>query len=294
MAAEVTMDLIKQLRLKTSVGTMACKKALIEANGDIEEAVKILRKKGAAVAAKRADNATNHGIVATSISDDSQMGSLIEISCETDFAENTDALKGFAASLAKHVMKQESATSISDLMNEKMQDSTFTVNETLEDVISKISENTKIGRTASFSTDEKGIITSYIHPGSTLGVLIELAASDDLSAHKDKLVAIARSFCMQASVTSPLCVRPEEIDSDILAKEKSFIQEQLATSGKPAAMIEKITVGKLAKYYEEVCLLNQKYIKDDKLKISDVCDQIGKEIGTTVTIKRFARFSIGQ
>ena len=294
MATEVTMDLIKQLRLKTSVGMMDCKKALIETEGDLEKAVEVLRKKGAAVAAKRADNATNHGIITSRISENAQVGSLVEISCETDFAENTDALKGFAASLANHIMTTKTTASVPDLMNEKMTDSTFTVVESLEDVVSKISENTKVSNIASFITDEKGAIASYIHPGATLGVMVELTALDDISAHKVELVAAARNFCMQASVTNPLCVRSEELDAVVLEKEKKFIQEQLVASGKPAAMIEKITKGKLEKYYEEVCLLHQKYIKDDKLRIYDVCDQLGKKIGTTITIKRFARFAVGK
>jgi elongation factor Ts len=292
--AEITMDLIKQLREKTSVGMMDCKNALIESEGNIDKAIELLRKKGAAVAAKRADNSTNHGLITADISSDRQVGSLVEIACETDFAANTDALKNFATALSRHIVAQKQIVASDTLLKQPLTGNTLTVGESLEDVVSKISENTKIGRTACFATDTTGIIETYIHPGATLGVMIEITAGTDVSKQKDEIAAMARNFCMQVAVTNPLCVRPEEIDAEILAKEKQIISEQLAMSGKPAAMIEKIMAGKLDKYYEEVCLLHQKYIKDDKLKIADVCDQLGKKYGTSMTIKRFARFAIGK
>ncbi len=292
--AEITMDLIKQLREKTSVGMMDCKNALVEAEGNIDKAIELLRKKGAAVAAKRAENSTNHGLITADISSDRQVGSLLEIACETDFAANTDALKNFATAVAHHLVIQKKIVASDVLFQQPLQGSSLTVGESLEDVVSKISENTKIGRSACFATDTTGIVETYIHPGATLGVMIEMSAGSDVSQHKDEIAAMARNFCMQIAVTNPLCVRPDEIDSEILLKEKQIIGEQLAASGKPAAMIEKITTGKLDKYYEEVCLLHQKYIKDDKLKIADVCDQLGKKLNTTMTIKRFARFAIGK
>lgn len=292
--AEITMELIKQLREKTSVGMMDCKNALNEANGDMDKAVEILRKKGAAVAAKRADNSTDHGIVAAHVTADHHTGALVEISCETDFAANTDALKNFINALANHITVNADATDAAAVAGQKLTDSSFTVTEALEEVMSKISENTKIGRIARYATDNNGLVHAYIHPGATLGVLVEIAAQGDVSAHAAKLAQMARDFCMQIAVTNPLCVRSEELDPAIVNKEKALITEQLAASGKPAAMIEKITAGKLDKYYEEVCLLNQKFIKDDKLKVADVCSNVGKEIGVTLTVKRFARFTVGK
>ncbi len=236
----------------------------------------------------------NHGHIAEEISSVRQVGSLLEIACETDFAANTDALKNFASALAHHLVTHKQIVASDILWQQPLTGSNLTVGESLEDVVSKISENTKIGRTACFATDTTGIVETYIHPGATLGVMIEISAGADVSKQKDEITAMARNFCMQVAVTNPLCVRPEEIDPETLVKEKQIIGEQLAASGKPAAMIEKIMAGKLDKYYEEVCLLHQKYIKDDKLKIADVCDQLGKKYGTSMTIKRFARFAIGK
>lgn len=292
--AEITMDLIKKLRVKTSVGMMDCKNALIESEGDFDKAIEILRKKGAAVAAKRADNDTDHGLVTTSVNADFTVGSLVETSCETDFAANTDYLKNFTTALAEKIAQNKEVVPAEVLLTQSFDGASLNIGESLEDVISKISENTKIGRAACFSTNSNGLVQSYIHPGATLGVLIEVESSKDLTAHRAEVAAIARSICMQIAVTNPLCVRSSELESALVEKERSFITEQLAASGKPAAMVEKITAGKLDKFYEEVCLLNQKYIKDDKLKVSDVCEQLAKTIDATVVIKRFARFAVGK
>jgi elongation factor Ts len=292
--AEITMDLIKQLRNKTSVGMMDCKNALIESDGDFDKAIEILRKKGAAVAAKRADNTTDHGVISAYVSADYSVGSLLETSCETDFAANTDYLKDFTTHLVKKIADNKEVVALDALLQQKLGNGALTVGESLEEVVSKISENTKIGRMACYATGTNGLVQSYIHPGATLGILIELEASNDISAHKEEISAAARNICMQIAVTNPLCVRPAELDPALVEKERAFIVEQLAASGKPAAMVEKITAGKLDKFYEEVCLLQQKYIKDDKLKVSDVCDQLGKTIGATITVKRFARYAVGK
>lgn len=298
MAKTITLEMIKQLRDETQVGMMDCKNALISADGDYEKAIEILRKKGAAVAAKRAEKATNHGTIATYISPDYTTGALLEVSCETDFAANTIDMRTFAATVSEQIVNTSGCCgtecSIECLAEQPLfNNPKKTVKGLLDELIAKISENIKITRYARFSNKD-GLINAYIHPGSTLGIMIELETKNLTQDKKATVAQLAKDLCMQIAVFTPICVEPSQVDPTLLEKEKEIIKEQLKASGKPEAMLEKILVGKLSKYYEDVCLTKQKYIKDDKVSVEQYVEKIGKETGSTIKIKQYKRFATGK
>lgn len=293
--AKITMDLIKELREKTQVGMMDCKKALQEADGDIEKAVELLRKKGAAVAQKRAGNATDNGHIESCLSDDNKKGVLLKVSCETDFSANTQDMKDFAKDVCQHILEKESSD-VENLANEALfNDSGLTIAQKLEDLISKIAESIKTEEFVMFKTDSKGFVNSYIHPGANLGVMVEIGADKEIDTNAaQEIKKASHDICMQIAVTNPLAINPEELDKSVLEKEQEVIREQLLNAGKPENMIEKIMQGKLNKFYEDVCLNNQKFIKDDKKTIKNVLDEVGKNSGLKLEIKKIARFSVGK
>jgi len=294
--AKITVELIKELREKTQVGMMDCKKALIETEGDMEKAIEILRKKGAAVAAKRADYETNHGRIASFISDDFKIGCLVELNTETDFSANTDDVKEFTEQLAIHIVK-ENPTSVDALLDQTLKDKSITVKNYLDDLIAKITENIKVNKFTRFEIKENGVVNNYIHPGSTLATLVELQTDQEIEPDKvagQRVLQLAHDICMQIAVTQPLCVEPSELDPKLLEKEKEIAREQLKASGKPENIIDKILEGKMKKYYAEVCLLDQPFIKDDKVTIKKHIDDVEKDTGFKITVKQFERFGIGK
>ncbi len=290
----ISMELVKTLRDKTQVGMMDCKKALEEANGDLDRAIEILRKKGAAVAAKRAENETTKGRVESNVSADFKKGSLVEVACETDFSANTDTMKNFVELVASQATAS-GETSIDAILAQTIANKdSLTVKDALEELISKICESIKISRVAHFSVANHGLVNAYIHPGSTIGILVELKTETDLSSNLDELKALARDICMQIAVTNPLCVEPSQLDAAVVEKERAFAKEQLVASNKPENIHEKIIEGKLSKFYEDVCLTRQQFIKNDKLSIAQHLQEISKKLGSPISIVRFARFAIGR
>lgn len=294
----ITMELIKQLREKTQVGMMDCKKALLKADGDIEKAIEILRKQGAAVAAKRSEHETDHGIIKAYISSDSKIGSLAAIGCETDFSAKTEDLQKFAETVSEHIGKYQSECDSCDnqcLLKQKLfNNEKITVQEFLDELIAKIRENIKISQFIKFKVQNSGLINAYIHPGSTLGAIVKLKVANLTPDNLEEIKKLAKDICMQIAVTNPLAIDPSQVDPKLLEKEENIIKEQLAASGKPEAIINKIMIGKINKYYEEVCLIKQKYIKQDKITIDQHIKEIEKQTNSTISVEQFQRFNIGK
>ncbi len=292
--SNTSMELVKILRDRTQVGMMDCKKALEEANGDIEQAVEILRKKGAAVAAKRADNATNHGRIESYVTADGKTGVLIQSACETDFSANTDAMRDFLHTVAEHIATANPA-SIDALLSESLTTNKgLTVRQYMDELVAKICENIKINNFVRFHIANHGLVGVYIHPGSTVGVMVELEADKDTAMHLETLKQLAKDICMQIAVTNPLCTEPKFLDATVLERERALAQDQLKDSTKPANVIEKIIEGKLGKFYQDVCLLQQPFIKEDKLTVQQHVENTGKKLGLVITVKQFKRFAIGR
>jgi elongation factor Ts len=291
----MSLDLLKELREKTGIGMLDCKKALTEANNDIEKAIEILRKKGIAVAAKRADNATNCGSVAAFIKPDHRGACIVQMSCETDFSANTSDMKQFATNVAQTVVAANKDFSADELLEQPLANTSLTVKVGLEGLIAKITESIKINRFAACSASENGVVNVYIHPDNSIGVVTAVEGDKQLSGEaRDKALQLAKDVCMHAAVTNPIALDKSSIDSAIIEKEREIALEQLKDSGKSAQIIEKIVDGKLAKYFEDVCLLNQKFIKNDKLTVQQHIDAISKEVGSKLAVTKFVRFAIGR
>jgi elongation factor Ts len=229
-------------------------------------------------------------------------GALVETACETDFSANTDDMRIFSQTVGSHILAAKSHSAgtvtapeaVTALMSEKLYNNDkLVLQNLLDDLVVKIAESIKVARFAKMSTPN-GVVNGYVHAGGTLGVLVELAIEGDRPADITSLVHAAKDVAMQVAVTKPLCVSPDQLDADVVAKESEIFAAQLRGEGKNEQIIEKIMPGKLSKFYETACLHNQKFIKDDKQTIMQVLESVGKAAGCKVRVARFVRFAIGQ
>jgi elongation factor Ts len=275
----VTSEMVKQLRDKTGAGMMDCKKALDEANGDMEKAIEILRKKGAATAAKRADKAANEGIIVAKVSDDAKRGIMVEVNCETDFVARGDDFVSFTKSVADIVFANSPAD-VNTLLTMPHPNGK-TVADALNDLVAKIGERTEIRRFTSMNAAD-GFVESYTHMGSKIAVMVELAA-EFTSGNK----TLARDIAMQVAAMSPLVVAREQISKELVDKELEIYRQQAKNEGKPDHIADKIANGRLEKYYQEVVLLEQSFIKDAGKMIKEL-------LPANFTIRQFKRYQLGE
>lgn len=275
----VTSELVKQLRDKTGAGMMDCKKALDETNGDMNLAIEVLRKKGAATAAKRADKEANEGIIVSKLSDDAKLGVMVEINCETDFVARGEDFTGFAASVAKVAFEKKPAT-VDELLALPHPDGK-TVGDALTALTGKVGEKTAVRRVF-VHTASAGFLEQYIHMGSKIGVTVEVTGEFSPAAK-----TLARDIAMQIAAMSPIVVRREEVDQALVAKELEIYRTQAKNEGKPDQIADKIANGRLEKYYQEVVLLEQSFIKDAGKAVKDL-------LPPNVTVKQFKRFQLGE
>jgi len=264
------MELIKQLREMTGAGMVDCQKALKESNNDLEMAVDILRKKGIAKAAKRADHDTNEGVVKVGTNDDKTEAYIFELNSETDFVSRNEKFQAFADSVMA-LIKSQKPESLEALLGLKL--SVGTVQEDLDSLSGTIGEKMSVKR---FETLKGASVAAYSHLGGKMGVLVALDSADKAE--------LAADIAMQVAAANPKYITSSEVDPAEMEREKEIYKEQLMKEGKPEAMIEKILEGKSGKYYSEVCLIEQEYIKDDKKKVKDI-------LGGTNVLK-FVRYSL--
>ena len=277
------IELITKLREMTGAGIKDCNNALKEANNDIETAVKILREKGIASAVKRADRAAKQGVVVAKLSEDKKQGVLVELDCETDFVARTDKFKELANSLASFVMKAKSQENI---LEQKF-DGIRTVQDVIKEAIGTIGENIVLKRTAKFITT--GEIASYIHMNNSLGVLVNFEAPKDV-VESEAFKNLEKEIAMQIAAVSPLYITRDQVPQEKLEEEKAIYIKQLQEEGKPANIIDKIVIGKLNKFYSQICLIEQPYMREEKETIKKIIEKVSKDI----VVKNFARFKIGE
>ncbi len=275
----VTSEMVKQLRNKTGAGMMDCKKALGEANGNIEMAIEILRKKGAATAAKRADKTANEGTIVAKISDDGKCGILVEINCETDFVARGEDFVSFANSVAQIVFDKSPKT-VEELLTLAHPTRT-SVADALSELVGKVGEKIEIKRFYIANADSS-FIEQYVHMGSKIGVIVELGTEFN-PANK----TLARDIAMQVAAMSPIVVSRDKVRKELLDKELEIYRQQAKNEGKPDQIAEKIANGRLEKYYQEVVLLEQSFIKDAGKTVKDL-------LSPNVTVKQFKRFQLGE
>jgi elongation factor Ts len=279
----ITAVQVNELRKKTGAGMMDCKKALVEAEGDMQKAIEILRKKGAAVAAKRAEKSANEGLVITKISDDKKNGAIVEINCETDFVAKSEDFVGLAQTVLDEVYTNK-PSSVDELMNNNAG-----VKSKLDEVLGKVGEKIEISRFSNENTSD-GMLEDYIHPGSKLGVLVKFS---QVSNGTDELSELAKDVAMQIAAMNPICVSREEVPKETIEKEMEIYKELARKEGKPENILDKIAQGKLNKFYQENVLIEQAFIKDNSKTVGDLLKEFNTKHNSTAKISLFHRFHLG-
>jgi elongation factor Ts len=279
----ITASQVNELRQKTGAGMMDCKRALTEANGDYEKAIDILRKKGAAVAAKRAEKSANEGLVLIKISDDKKTGVIAEINCETDFVAKSADFINLADSVLQTVFSKRPASKEELLANNP------TLTNQINDVMGKVGEKIEISRFAVENVSE-GVVVGYVHLGSKLGVLIKFEGA---ASGRDELTEIGKDIAMQVAAMKPICVYREEVPKDLIEKEIDIYKELARKEGKPEQLLEKIATGKINKFYQENCLVEQAFIKDNTKTVNDLIKEFNSKHGSNAKIVLFRRFHLG-
>jgi len=282
----ITASQVKELRDKTGAGMMDCKKALVESDGNIDKAIEILRKKGASVAAKRAERDANEGVVLTKVVDNGNTGVIVEINCETDFVANSDDFVNFSNFVLDTIIAKKPANV------EALLDSEFNnlkISSELTNIVGKIGEKIEISRFF-IKTIENATFVDYIHSGSKLAVLLQV--ENTTGADSTKLNTTFKDIAMQAAAMKPLYLVREEVPSEVIEKEKDIYKEVLRKEGKPEQMLDKIAEGKINKFFQEVCLTEQVYVKDNSKSVKDVIAGFNKENSTAVNLTAFYRYHV--
>ncbi|MGA7411895.1 MAG: translation elongation factor Ts [Bryobacteraceae bacterium] len=305
--AEINAQLVKQLRERTGAGMMECKSALVETNGDMDNAEVVLRKKGIASAGKKSSRSTKQGLIGAHISTDSKLGVLVEVNCESDFVARTDEFQTLTADVAHHIaetkpkhVRLEDVT-VAERANIKShlvlyeqkftKDQSVTVAEVVKTKIAKLGENIAVSRFTIFEVAGHGTIAHYIHTGAQIGVLVEVHTASDLSKNGD-FQALVRDLAMQVAAANPQCVSKEDVPPAALAKERDIQKDRVIKEGKPANVADKIVEGRLSKFYEEVCLLEQPFIKENSVSVRELLKSKAGALGD-VKIARFVRYKVG-
>lgn len=293
---EITASLVKELREKTGAGMMDCKKALSETNGDMDAAIEFLRKKGLAAAAKKAGRIASEGLVGAFISENGKVGALVEVNCETDFVarnpEFVDLVNDLARQAAEKAEKTE-GTGEDLLAQPFINDASQTVSEVVNQKVAKIGEKIDLRRYARYEAQGNNLIGSYIHLGGKIGVLVELEADKDIAGMAEAR-ELARDVAMQIAASNPSFVRREEVPAEQIETERRILAEAEDIKSKPEAVRPKIIDGRINKYFEQVCLLEQAYIKDPAQTVSDMLRSRGSALNATVTVRRFVRYVLGE
>lgn len=287
--ATVTAALVKQLREMTDSPMMECKKALVEADGDIEKAVDVLRTMGLAKAVKRAGRDTNEGTIGAYIAEDGKLGALVELTCETDFVGTNAKFRSFALELAK-VAAACAPADLDAFLACPMNGST--VDAELKENIHVFGENQKINRFCRIATD--GALVSYIHHDGKHADLVEFAVGNAETASSDAFRSFGRDVAMQCIAMNPVAAKREDVPADVVAHELEIARAQAANSGKPEAIQEKMALGKLEKYYKENVLSEQAFVKDSSLTVSQLAAKVSKELGDTIELVSFVRYNFGE
>ena len=273
----IDAQLVKTLREKTNAGLMECKRALAETNGDLEAAVDVLRKKGAAGAAKKADREAKDGVIAQAILPGAKVGVLVEVNCETDFVAKNDQFRAFTDDLAKKIAAQPDV----DLEPDRVA------------AVQKIGENVLIRRSERIEVKDNGLVAAYIHTGGKVGVLVEVGADKEGTTATEDFKQLVRDITLQIAAASPVCIDRTGVPAALAARERAIYADQVPKD-KPANIIEKIIDGKMGKFYSASCLLEQAFIKNPDQTITQLLAEKSKALGDTLSIRKFIRYMVGE
>lgn len=276
----ITSSQVKHLRDKTGAGMMDCKRALEESAGDVEKAIEYLRKKGAATAQKRADKMAKEGVIVTRVAADGKRGVVVEVNCETDFVARGEDFVNFANAVAEAIERHKPSTL--GQVHELSTTGSKKISELMNELLAKVSEKIEIRRFALFESAE-GLIGAYTHMGSKIGVLVELVDPNALSDG----APLSRDIAMQIAAMNPQYITRDEVSKEIIDRELDIYRTQAKNEGKPQQVVERIATGKLEKFYQEVCLLEQTFIKDSGRTVKEL-------LGSNAAVRRFQRFHLGE
>jgi elongation factor Ts len=275
---EITATLVKELRDETNLGMMECKRALQESNGDKAAAVRLLRERGMAIAGKKSERVAKEGRVSAEIYDNGKSGVMIEVNCETDFVAKNENFQKFVADLTVH------AKSIDGSLAESANDKVVAK-------IAEIGENIIVRRNVKYTVKGNGIVAGYIHLGGKVGVLLEVGCDKAETAQKELFKETVKDVTLHIAAANPHYIMRSEVPADVIAAEKEIYAKQV--EGKPANIVDKIVTGKLEKYYSQICLPEQGFVKDPDHTVADMLAARGKELGDQLTIRRFTRYQVG-
>ena len=275
--AEITAAAVGKLREATNAGLMQCKQALTESKGDFNAAVDILRKKGAATAAKKSSRDAKEGVITQFIQPGAKVGILVEINCETDFVARNEGFRAFCDDISRKLVVNPS---LEALETERVA------------AVAKIGENIKLNRFIRYEVSGSGLVAAYIHTGAKVGVLVEVGAAKEATVASEDFKQLVRDITLQIAAGSPIAVSREEIAADVIAKETEIATEQV--KGKPAAAIAKIVEGKLEKFFQTNCLVDQGFVKrNSEVSLKEHMGSVAKQLGDEIVIRRFVRFQVG-
>jgi elongation factor Ts len=306
--AEISAQLVKKLRDKTGAGMMECKKALQESGGDMEQAEIILRKRGLAGAVKKEGRSTKQGLIASHIGANAKSGVLVEVNCESDFVARTEDFQSLAADVAAHieetkpkVVRVEEVTEAERanfkaheaLYEQKFtKDQNTTIADLVKSKIAKLGENINVSRFVVYEVNSSGVVGSYVHTGSQIGVLLEMHAPDQVTG-KDEFKTLLRDIAMQVAAANPQFVDRGGVAPDVLNKEREIQRERARNEGKPEKMLDKIVEGRMSKFYEEICLLEQPFIRENTISVGELLKTAAGKLGGDITVGRFVRYKVG-
>lgn len=288
--AEITAQMVKQLREMTGAGMMECKKALQETNGDLQAAVDELRKRGLATAAKKAGRSTKQGLIGALV--DGAVGVLIEVNCESDFVARTDEFQEMVKTLAKQVAAKSPADAGALLAQPYDGDPSVTVGEMLKAKIAKVGENMNIPRFVRYQA--KGVLASYVHPGAQLATLVDMTVKNPATASNPVFKELIHDMAMQVAAADPKFLDRSAVTAEFIDREKAIQRERALAEGKPEKMVDKIVEGRMGKFYEEICLLEQPFIKENSITVTQLLADKGKAAGDEIRIAGFFRFKVGE
>ena len=287
--AAITSAMVKELRERTSAGMMDCKKALVESEGDMDKAIEWLREKGLSQAAKKASRIAAEGVVAQYTNENGSVGVIVEVNCETDFVARTDNFLAFCNNVAKHIAAANPADVDALLAQKFVDDESKTISDLVSEATVAIGEKISIRRFTRYETT--GTVSTYIHLGGSVGVIVEVATDKPENA---EVKAFAHDLALQIAAARPEAVRREKVDASKLEKEKEILRAQAINEGKPEKIVERMVEGRIEKYYKEVCLLDQAFVKDPDKSIKGLMGEIAKAAGATVDVVRFTRYERGE
>ncbi len=285
--ANITASMVKELREMTGAGMMECKKALAEAEGDLEKAVDVLRTRGLAAVAKKAGRATNEGTVMALVSDDCTVGAVVELNCETDFVGMNEKFKAYAEKVAKAAIASKAAD-VEALMAAEIEGET--VEAVVTDCIHVMGENTQLARVA---VAEAAGVASYIHGGGKIGVLVSFDV-EGIDPASEEFQKCGRDVAMQVAAVNPVAATRDAVPADVVEHEKVIYMAQAAESGKPENIQEKMATGRLEKFFKENCLTEQAFVKNPDQTVAQYVEECAKALGGTVAVKGFVRFALGE